>query len=106
MKLFTRILFVLFLGTLSWTSHGAGSNDQELNTCILELKAYFDDGTTFALIDKRSALRSSHLRIAVRLDADNTQFTDCWVPRQNGGDNPELVLNASPGRKGLIVARD
>ena len=52
----------------------------DLAGCTSQLKAQYGRDVQIDIVNKRRQRYGTRVRIAVRLDADNTQFATCWVP--------------------------
>jgi len=53
--------------------------------CKAELRAYYGEETELNLVDRRRNQHGTRMRVAARLDADNSYFATCWVPWQDEG---------------------
>ena len=85
----------------AFSVQAAGQNDRELEECKAELRAYYGEETELNLVDRRRNQYGTRMRVAARLDADNSYFATCWVPRQDeggfgyGNDRPGLASTDS-----------
>ena len=85
MKTLTTLALTVALTGGAFSVQAAGQNDRELELCKAELRAYYGEETELNLVDRRRNQHGTRMRVAARLDADNSYFATCWVPRQDEG---------------------
>jgi hypothetical protein len=52
----------------------------DVTGCLAELQADYGREVQVEIVSKRRQRYGTRVRMAVRLDADNTEFATCWVP--------------------------
>ena len=60
--------------------------DRDLALCKAELRGIYGENTELNLVDRRRNQHGTRMRVAARLDADNSYFANCWVARYDEGD--------------------
>jgi hypothetical protein len=106
MKTLTTLALTVALSSGAFSVQAAGQDDRELEVCKTELRAYYGEETELNLVDRRRNQHGTRMRVAARLDADNSYFATCWVPRQvedrfaYGDDRPALASTDS-----VVVSR-
>lgn len=70
----------LALGIAAAGVQADGEAGLELAGCASELNAYYGQDTQFEVVNKRRHRYGTKVRVAVRMDTDNTRFATCWVP--------------------------
>lgn len=85
MKAFkTAVLTIAIAGT-AFSVNASPQQHQGLELCKAEIQGLYGDKTELSLVDVRRDMSGSSMRIAARLDEDNSRFVSCWVPRQESG---------------------
>jgi hypothetical protein len=79
MKTLTTLALTLALTGGAFSVQAAEQTDQDLDQCMAELQAYYGEDTQLNLIDRRRSHYGTRMRVAARLDADNSYFANCWV---------------------------
>ena len=77
--------------------------ESELSACQSELQAHYGADTPLSLVDKRRNVYGTQLRMAARMDADNTRFATCWIPRDSGQYLSESGTIPGTGSDVLVV---
>jgi hypothetical protein len=89
MKLLTTTLAVsIALATLAFSAQAAVADqgERDLQACLAELRGVYGEETDLQLVDRRRNQHGTRMRVAAKLDADNTYFANCWVARYDEGD--------------------
>ena len=79
MKTLTTLALTLALTGGAFSVQAAEQTDWELDQCMAELHAYYGEDTELNLVDRRRSQYGTRMRVAARLDADNSYFANCWV---------------------------
>jgi len=79
MKTLTTLALTLALTGGAFSVQAAEQTDQDVGQCMAELQAYYGEGTELNLVDRRRSQYGTRMRVAARLDADNSYFANCWV---------------------------
>jgi hypothetical protein len=101
MKTLTTLALTLALTGGALSVQAAEQTDQELDQCMAELHAYYGEDTELNLVDRRRSQYGTRMRVAARLDADNSYFANCWVATddisglEEGASDEMLVATTS-----------
>ncbi len=79
MKTLTTLALTLALTGGAFSVQAAEQTDQDVAQCMAELQAYYGEDTELNLVDRRRSQFGTRMRVAARLDADNSYFAHCWV---------------------------
>jgi hypothetical protein len=92
MKTLTTLALTLALTGGAFSVQAAEQTDQDLDQCMAELQTYYGEDTELNLIDRRRSQYGTRMRVAARLDADNSYFANCWVATDDisGFEDSEL----------------
>jgi len=82
MKTLTTLVLAAALTGGTFSVQGAQQADRELELCKAEIQDIYGEDTKLSLVDKRHDMNGTSMRVAARLDADNSRFVSCWVPRR------------------------
>ena len=82
MKVFTTLVLTAGLATAALTAHAADRDEQNLAICASKLHESFGDDARYTLVSKRQYQHGTRMKVAARLDADNSKFATCWVSRE------------------------
>lgn len=66
-------------------SVNASPQQQGLELCKAEIQDLYGEETELNLVDTRHDMSGTSMRVAARIDADNSRFVTCWLPRQESG---------------------
>ncbi len=101
MKTLTTLALTLALTGGAFSVQAAEQIDQDLDQCMAQLHAYYGEGTELNLVDRRRSQFGTRMRVAARLDADNSYFANCWVATDDisgleEGASENMLAAASP----------
>ncbi len=85
MKALTTLALTLAVTSGALSTHVSPQTHQGVDICKAEIQSLYGDDTELALVDMRRDRSGTHMRVAARLEADNSRFVSCWLPRQEGG---------------------
>lgn len=86
MKILTTLALSISLGTASFAAQAAGQSEQDLQQCMVELRGIYGEETDLRLVDRRRNEHGTRMRVAAKLDADNSYFASCWVAHYDQGE--------------------
>ena len=78
-------LGVLFL-VVSATAMAAEGNASYMETCKSEVRQHYGANMEVMVVSKRRIPSGMQVKLAARLDRDNIEFLNCWVPSNEAGD--------------------
>ena len=84
MKAFKTLALTLAIAGTA-ISANASPQQQGLALCKAEIHDLYGEETELNLIDTRRDMSGTSMRVAARIDADNSRFVTCWLPRQESG---------------------
>jgi len=101
MKTLTTLALTLALTGGALSVQAAEQIDQDVAQCMAELQAYYGDDTELNLVDRRRSQYGTRMRVAARLDADNSYFANCWVATDDisgfeDGSSENMLAATSP----------
>lgn len=109
MKTLTKLALAAVLGTATFTAQAAGHDERAMTVCTAEIQAYFGAGTEVSLVSRQQGLYGSRLKVAARLDADNSTFASCWVERDSvveiAADEQQEMLAATVEAEPVLVSQ-
>jgi len=102
MKTLTTLALTVALSGGAFSVQAAEQEDRDLAACKAELHAYYGEDTELNLVDRRRSQHGTRMRVAARLDADNSYFATCWIARDDisgfdDGDRANLLAVTYPG---------
>jgi hypothetical protein len=103
MKTLTTLALSVALSTGAFSLQAAEQADQDVAICKAELQAYYGEETELNLVERRRNQHGTRMRVAARLDADNSYFASCWVPRndisgfEDGGKGNMFAVTSHEG---------
>ena len=86
MKTLTIIALSAALAAGSQFAQSAERVDRDVEACKAELRGIYGEDTELHLVDRRRNPHGTRMRVAARLDADNSYFANCWVAAYDEGD--------------------
>jgi phosphotransacetylase len=100
MKTLTTLALSVALSTGAFSLQAAEQADQDVAICKAELQARYGQDTELNLVERRRNQHGTRMRVAARLDADNSYFATCWVARDDisgfeGGDEGNMFAVTS-----------
>ena len=99
MKTFSKAALVLALSSAAVAVQADTRSERDLAQCMAQLHAIYGEETELNLVDRRRNQHGTRMRVAARLDSDNTYFAHCWVAKYDEGafdyaaDNAALAAN-------------
>ena len=101
MKTLTTLALTLALTGGAFSVHAADQAEQDVATCMAELQAHYGEATELNLIDRRRNQHGTRMKVAAKLDADNTYFANCYVAKNDfpgfaDESSQNMVAAASP----------
>lgn len=105
MKAFTTLALTVAIAGSTFSVQANPHFNEGLALCKTEIHDLYGEEAELALVDMRHNMSGSSMRIAARLDADNSRFVTCWVPRQendgavSGRDGSRLASTSPEGVK-------
>ncbi len=96
MKAITTLLFTAAIVGGAVSAQASPGAERGLELCKAEIHGMYGEHTELALIDTRHGMNGISIRVAARLDDDNSNFVTCWIPRSDSGtgynsDSTQLV---------------
>ncbi|MBE9540289.1 MAG: hypothetical protein IMF06_14495 [Proteobacteria bacterium] len=85
MKTLTTLVLAAALTGGAFSVQAAQQADRDLDLCKAEIQDFYSDNTKLTLVDRRRDIDGISMRLAARLDSDNSQFVTCWIPRREEG---------------------
>lgn len=85
MKVFTTLALTVAIAGTALSVNANPQQHRGLELCKAEIQDTYGVETELMLVDTRRDLSGTSMRIAARIDADNSRFVSCWVPRQESG---------------------
>ena len=79
MKTITRIATTLVMSAATFAVHGAEQDDGALAVCEAEIQRHYGDSSEIMLVSQRQYGHGTRMKVAARLDRDNSRFATCWV---------------------------
>ena len=106
MKTIIRIATTLVITAATFTVHGAEQDDGALAVCEAEIQRHFGDSSEVMLVSQRQYGHGTRMKVAARLDRDNSRFATCWVTPDDiaalqAEQESELLVAASEPLPGL-----
>ena len=106
MKTITRIAATLVMTAATFAAHGAEQDGGALAVCEAEIQRHYGDGSEVLLVSQRQYGHGTRLKVAARLDRDNSRFATCWVTPDDIAalereQEMELLVAASEPATGL-----
>jgi hypothetical protein len=89
MKTLTTLALTVALTGGAFSVQAGERSERELSSCMAELQAYYGDEIQLNLVDKRRNEHGTRMRVAAKLDADNSYFANCWVANDHTSDFAE-----------------
>ena len=86
MKTFTTLALTAALSSGALAVQAADQSARDLAECMAELRGIYGEDTPLNLVDQRRNLHGTRMRVAAKLDADNSYFANCWVANYDEGD--------------------
>ena len=77
-------LGVLLL-VVSATAMSAGRNASYVEACKSEVRQHYGKNMEVMVVSKRRIPSGAQVKLAARLDRDNIEFINCWVPSNEAG---------------------
>lgn len=97
MKVFTTIAFTVAIAVTAISVNASPNHQKGLELCKADIQDLYGEETELMLVDTRRDLSGTSMRIAARIDADNSRFVSCWVSREESGgyasDSARLAAN-------------
>ena len=85
MKVITILLFTAAMVGGAVFVQASPEAERGLELCKAEIHDMYGEHTELALIDTRHGMAGIRMRVAARLDDDNSNFVTCWIPKLDGG---------------------
>jgi len=79
MKTLTTLALTVALTGGAFSTQATEQTDQGVSVCMAELQAHYGEETQLNLVDRRRNQHGTRMRVAAKLDADNSYFATCWV---------------------------
>ena len=79
MKTLTTLALTVALTGGSIVAQSAEQADRGVSVCMAELQAHYGEETELNLVDRRRNEHGTRMRVAAKLDRDNSYFATCWV---------------------------
>jgi hypothetical protein len=100
MKVFTTIASTIVLLTGISAAAAADQGGQALAVCEADILDYFGSSTEVVLVSQRQYEMGTRIKVAAKLDRDNSRFATCWVTANDivaleEYQQPEMVVAAS-----------
>ena len=92
MKTLTTLALTVALTGAAFSVQAADNSGRELAACMAELQAYYGDDTELNLVSRRRNEHGIRMRVAARLDQDNSYFATCWVANDHAPDFDESEM--------------
>ena len=86
MKTLSSIALSVALVTGAGLAQAGEQSDRDLAECMDELRGIYGQETELNLVDRRRNQHGTRMRVAARIDTDNSYFANCWVARYDAGD--------------------
>lgn len=86
MKTLSSIALSVALATVAGLAQAGEQSDRDLAECMVELRGIYGQETELNLVDRRRNEHGTRMRVAARIDSDNSYFANCWVARYDEGD--------------------
>ena len=86
MKTFTTAPLALALSGTVTAVQADTRSERDLAQCMTQLQAIYGEETELNLVDRRRNQHGTRMRVAARLDSDNTYFAHCWVAKYDEGE--------------------
>ena len=86
MKTLTTLALTVALTSGALAAQAADRPERDLAECMAELRGVYGEDTQLDLVDQRRNPHGTRMRIAAKLDADNSYFANCWVANYDEGD--------------------
>jgi hypothetical protein len=97
MRTLTTLALTMTLTGGAFSVQAATQAEQDLAVCMTELHAHYGEDVELNLVDRRRNQSGTKMRVAAKLDADNSYFATCWVAKND-------VLNADNKDRGSLLA--
>jgi hypothetical protein len=97
MKTITTLALTVALTGGAFSVQAATQAEQDLAVCMAELHAHYGEDAELNLVDRRRNQSGTKMRVAARLDADNSYFATCGVAKNE-------VSNADNNDSGSLLA--
>jgi hypothetical protein len=106
MKTITRIATTLAMTAATFAVHAAEQGDGALAVCEAEIQRHYGDSSEIMLVSQRQYGHGTRMKVAARLDRDNSRFATCWVTPDDIAalqreQESELLVAASESPAGL-----
>lgn len=89
MKTFTTLALTVALTGGAFSVQAGDRSERELAACMAELQSYYGTDIELELVDRRRNEHGTRMRVAAKLDADNSYFANCWVANDDDPDFAE-----------------
>ncbi len=103
MKALTTLALSVALAGGSIAAQAEGQADRDLALCKAELRGIYGEDTELNLVDRRRNQHGTRMRVAARLDADNSYFANCWVARYDEGEFELAEDNGAVAATDMVV---
>ena len=74
---------VMILGMGAVSVLAADRNAQYMETCQSELNQHYGQEMDISVVSKRRNPAGVEVKLAARVDEDNVEFLNCWVPNKD-----------------------
>ena len=79
-------LGMLLLVVVAASAMAAERNTSYMETCKSEVRQHYGSNTEVVVVSERRTSSGLQVKLAARLDRDNTDIVSCWVPSNENGD--------------------
>ncbi len=85
MKTLKTLVLTLAIAGTALSVNASPQHQRGLELCKAEIQDLYAEETELRLVDTRHDMSGTRMRVAARIDADNSRFVTCWLPRQENG---------------------